>query len=545
MCVEKSVFIAYRHTNQYHALAIYRALKERDYDVFIDWNIGSGSFESVILNQIDARAHFLIVLTPSALERCNEPGDWLRREIEYAIKQKRNIVPLMFDSFDFDAAQEQLTGKLVELRNYNGLPIPSALVYFEPAIELLIKDYLEKSPDVFLHPTSPEVRAEVQEQKAAAEAAPAPTEEQLTAERYFEGGNVRALQRDFAGAIADYTEAIRLNPKYAEVYNNRGVARHHGGDYAGATEDCTEAIRLDPQWAAAYTNRGLARHRRGDYAEAIADYDEAIRLDPQWAVAYNNRGLARVGRGNYVGAIADYAEAIRLNPRDAEAYYNRGLARYHQGDTAGAIADYTEAIRLNPQMMIAYNNRGVVRANLRNTAGAIADWTEAIRLDPQDAEVYSNRGQARYDQGDTAGAIADWTEAIRLNPQMAMVYNNRGAARYDQGDTAGAIVDWAEAIRLNPQEAAAHINRGGAYFALKQYDQALSDFKTANKLGPGLREALASLAITHHAMGHIQKARRLWRGLLRMDKRYRDIDWVQTELAEPLVEEARKLIAGL
>jgi hypothetical protein len=42
--------------------------------VFIDYSgIASGDFEQVILENINARAHFLVLLTPSALERCGDP----------------------------------------------------------------------------------------------------------------------------------------------------------------------------------------------------------------------------------------------------------------------------------------------------------------------------------------------------------------------------------------------------------------------------------------------------------------------------------------
>jgi hypothetical protein len=94
--VEKTVFISYRRTNAPWALAIYQDLTHNGYDVFFDYlGIASGDFESIILENIRARAHFLILLTPSALERCGEPGDWLRREIETALEARRNIVPLM------------------------------------------------------------------------------------------------------------------------------------------------------------------------------------------------------------------------------------------------------------------------------------------------------------------------------------------------------------------------------------------------------------------------------------------------------------------
>jgi hypothetical protein len=82
----------------------------------------SGDFEQIITSNIRARAHFLLILTPTALDRLNEPGDWLRREIEIAIDEKRNIVPLFFKGFRFgpSSVMEKLTGKLKNLSRYNG-----------------------------------------------------------------------------------------------------------------------------------------------------------------------------------------------------------------------------------------------------------------------------------------------------------------------------------------------------------------------------------------------------------------------------------------
>ena len=125
--VEKTVFLSYRRTNFAWAIAIFQDLTHHGYDVFLDYSgIASGDFERVILGNIPARAHFLVLLTPSALERCNDPGDWLRREIETALTNKRNIVPLMLEGFDFGTPKiaGQLTGMLAALKHYNGLSIP-------------------------------------------------------------------------------------------------------------------------------------------------------------------------------------------------------------------------------------------------------------------------------------------------------------------------------------------------------------------------------------------------------------------------------------
>ena len=62
--------------------------------------------------------------------------------------------------------------------------------------------------------------------------------------------------------------------------------------YDKAIADYGEAIRLEPKFAWASNNRGLAWSAKGVYDKAIADYGEAIRLEPKFAWASNNRGLA-------------------------------------------------------------------------------------------------------------------------------------------------------------------------------------------------------------------------------------------------------------
>ncbi len=167
--IDKTVFISYRRTNFPWALAVYQDLTGRGYDVFFDFlSIPSGDFETVILENIRGRAHFIVILTPSALERCAEPGDWLRREIEAAMDEKRNIVPLMLESFDFGstATVKALTGKLANLQRYNALRVPSE--YFLEAMERLRKQYLNVSLDAVVHPVSETAQQVTEEHQTAA-----------------------------------------------------------------------------------------------------------------------------------------------------------------------------------------------------------------------------------------------------------------------------------------------------------------------------------------------------------------------------------------
>jgi TIR domain len=240
--IEKPVFLCYRRTNVPWALAIFQNLTQHGYDVFFDYDgIASGDFEQVILGNITARAHFLVLLTPSALERCNEPSDWLRREIETALDNQRKVVPLMLEGFDFGTPmiEGQLTGRLAALKRYNGLSIPPE--YFLEAMGRLRDKYLNVPLASVLHPASLPAQRAATEQKAAATAAPVVQEEELTAQQWFERG-LAAYNMD--EKIRFYSEAIRLQPNYVEAFNNRGVLRKLKGDEEGAQQDFSESNRL-------------------------------------------------------------------------------------------------------------------------------------------------------------------------------------------------------------------------------------------------------------------------------------------------------------
>ena len=68
-------------------------------------------------------------------------------------------------------------------------------------------------------------------------------------------------------AIAEFTEAIRLNPEYAPAYAYRGGAWSMKGEYEKAVVDCTEAIRLDPKMPQPYSNRAYAWNKQGRWLE--------------------------------------------------------------------------------------------------------------------------------------------------------------------------------------------------------------------------------------------------------------------------------------
>jgi tetratricopeptide (TPR) repeat protein len=101
---------------------------------------------------------------------------------------------------------------------------------------------------------------------------------ELTADDFFLRASAKHDRKDYEGAIADYTQAIRINPNYAEAYNNRGWVRNRAGDFQGAIADLNQVIRINPNDANAYFSRGLARSDLGDKQGVIADCQKAAQL---------------------------------------------------------------------------------------------------------------------------------------------------------------------------------------------------------------------------------------------------------------------------
>ena len=307
-------------------------------------------------------------------------------------------------------------------------------------------------------------------------------------------------------AMRAYEESIRLNPKDAKVYINRGNAYCKMGDYNAAIRDYGKAIRLDPKGAEAYFNRGNANCGIGDYNAAIWDYGKAIALNSKDVDVYINRGNIYCNIGDYDAAIGDYKKAIALNPRNADAYINRGNIYYKKGDYNAAIRDYGKAIRLDPKNAEAPFNRGNIYCEIGNYDAAIRDYEKAIALNPSNADAYFNQGNVYYQTGDYAAAIRDYEKAIALNPSNADAYFNQGNAYYQTGDYDAALYEYDIVINMKPKFEEAYHNRGNAYYNKGEYNKAIGDYSREIELYPMNAEAYYNRGNAYFNMMEYDKA---------------------------------------
>ena len=162
-----------------------------------------------------------------------------------------------------------------------------------------------------------------------------------------------------------------------EAALKKGVNLNRQDKYDEAIAEFDNAIKINPISASAYYNLGIIYNKKNDSDKAITNFSKAIEIDTALADAYYNRGSVYYKKGNFDEAISDYNKAIELTPQSADAYYARGLVYSKKNNIDQAIADYNKAIELHPNFALAYDGLAVAYFAKTNYIETLADVNKA------------------------------------------------------------------------------------------------------------------------------------------------------------------------
>lgn len=253
MRIEKTVFVSYRYdASRVWALLVYKELKGHGFDAFNYIADNSSNYVAdnrsdkirrMLDENIKARAHFVVLLTKSDPDFLGKKDEWFRYEIETAIKTGRHIVPLMLDGFDLRSPRysKKLPGNLSLLKKYRTITLGTE--FYEEAVKRLC-EWLTAPVEVEIHPVSDATRVETTKHEAVAEGAPNVVRTDLIADAFVESGR-QASEADVR--IAFFSEAIKVNPDYADAYLQRSLALNEKGDFEAARTDFDEYLKKAPQ----------------------------------------------------------------------------------------------------------------------------------------------------------------------------------------------------------------------------------------------------------------------------------------------------------
>jgi len=228
-----------------------------------------------------------------------------------------------------------------------------------------------------------------------------------------------------------WNDTIQKYPRQiVDAYNNRGNYYYRSAKRVDeALADYDQALALNPKATRTWMNKAMVLTEQNRNDSALVSFNHVLELQPANPEALNNRGVVKYRNGDFPGAVYDYSRAIELRPEYRDAYVNRALAYFDAGEYEKSIADRRRAIGLNledPANYLEFGSVAEALERLNRPREAIAEVDKAIQGAPRGDErlgsYYLSRSYAWWDLRDGVKALGDALEAQRLGTKVPPAY---------------------------------------------------------------------------------------------------------------------------
>jgi tetratricopeptide (TPR) repeat protein len=118
----------------------------------------------------------------------------------------------------------------------------------------------------------------------------------------------------YLDALDYYRAALAKKPNSASLLNKIGITELMMQRYREAKKSFDQSIKLDRKFADAYNNRGVVLYEERKYGAAIKEYRRAIAIDGNSASFFSNLGAALFAKKEFDPAVQAYDHALALDP---------------------------------------------------------------------------------------------------------------------------------------------------------------------------------------------------------------------------------------
>jgi tetratricopeptide (TPR) repeat protein len=304
---------------------------------------------------------------------------------------------------------------------------------------------------------------------------------QMTAQDYFARAQSRTLH-DFEGRIADYSDALRLKPDFAEVYARRGYNYYVKEELDLALRDFADAIRLAPDSTLGYTNRSLVLEARGEYQQALYDANKCIELEPTNAYFLYRRAIIYSKLQRDDACIADLHATLRINPDYVDGLRYLAAVQTDNGRYIEAIQHATRVLQLSEDTdHLLRSMLGELSFKTSQYTVAVSHLTRAIQLHNPAAPQFNDyyyRGMAYAAQNMVQLALGDWHTMLKHGVQQDYIHGAAIIADLGQIPAAIALLSVPLYYKISVNEAL--YLRGSLFVTINEYQHGITDLNQVN-----------------------------------------------------------------
>ncbi|XP_013909456.1 PREDICTED: tetratricopeptide repeat protein 6 [Thamnophis sirtalis] len=329
-----------------------------------------------------------------------------------------------------------------------------------------------------------------------------------TAELYFLMGECYMEQVFLLEACDAFTSAVRVYPRYADAFYQRGLCRMQL-QQSKCILDFNKTLAIIPRHFQAYLSRAAYYGSKGRYSKAIMNCTEALKIERQSIRGYLYRGVLKFYNRTYKRAVEDLTKAIELDKTCILAYYNRAIAFQQLKDYENSLIDYKTVLRLEASKDIVLKvlkNRAIVFIEMKQYEHALKDFAEVAMTEHKNIGLLNVIGLCYHRLQKYEEAVESFSKVLKLNPFSLDAYIGRGNAYLEYGHSKGtrqALKDFLTAVHINPVSIKARLCLGYSLQALGKFQKAWIQFSAAIHCDPSCHNAYDARAIVCLQMGDV------------------------------------------
>lgn len=252
--------------------------------------------------------------------------------------------------------------------------------------------------------------------------------------------------------LADFNQAIELDPRNMPAWRGRGLYRLTQGDYEKALEDFQTLLENDPKDLSAHQGVAQAFKQMKQFDKALEHLDQVIITQPSSSIPYALKAQILEENGKITEAIESLNQAIRIAPKDIAALMTRARMRASESQYDLAEGDVDRVLKLQPNMPQAILLRSVIGAAQGKFDEAIGDLQSLLRQNPDSIDLKLQMASYYDAAKEPKRAIELYDEVLSSDPKQQIALRRRGDSYLSMGKQKEAIADYEAALQQQPKD---------------------------------------------------------------------------------------------